>query len=285
MARAESGGGKARIVVPLWQALVLGVVCVGVGYWIGSSIHPKVSAAEPQVSMPPPTEDEGMPAQQRDEVRLRIERTTNYDAIVQIGHDMFDAGEVDLGIMAYEKALSIHDSDPNVWTDLGALYTDGRGDHAKAIECFRRALRIDPEHAKAHFNLGVATLREKADVEAAKREFAEYLRLAPNGDEAARAQRFLKSPGESLRQMAQSERGQGRFAEAERMFRAAIRIDPGDPEDWYWLGVVLIHQEKLNEGLDAWAKYEQQAPTGEKMDTVRQMRPNIQRAMQERNGG
>jgi tetratricopeptide (TPR) repeat protein len=290
MARAGSG----RIVAPLWQVLVIGVICLGVGCWIGRASVREAAVEIPETQAPP--SQAGLTAHDAEMLRQQIETTNDYATLVQIGHHLFDAAaeaqlaggdspEVRLGIAAYEKALSINGADPDLWTDLGALYSDRAGDQTRAVACFRKALAIDHGHAKAHFNLGIATLRGTGDFAAAKREFAEYVRLAPNGDEAGRAQRFLASSGETIREMVQSDRGQGRLEEAEHELRAAMKVDPGNSEDWYWLGVVLIHQEKLADGLKAWQEYEKRAPNGAKMATVRQMRPNIQGAMAQREGG
>jgi len=237
------------------------------------------------MTAPTQTETQGLTPQEKTALSKQIESSKDYASLVEIGHRMFDAGETDIGIAAYEKALSLDGSAPDIWTNLGALYSDGKGDQKKAGDCFRKALALDPKHAKAHFNLGVVLLRRDGDVQGAQKEFSEYMRLDPNGDKAADARSFADNPASALRDMAQSDRGQGRMDEAEREIRAAMKLDPKNPEDWYWLGAILLHAEKYKEGLEAWARYEKLAPNGAKMDTVRQMRPNIQRLLTKQGGG
>lgn len=53
-----------------------------------------------------------------------------------------------------------------------------KGDLEGAIAAYRTAIRLKPDLADAHYNLGVALIRTGRRVEAA-REFREYLRLTP----------------------------------------------------------------------------------------------------------
>jgi tetratricopeptide (TPR) repeat protein len=62
-----------------------------------------------------------------------------------------------------------------------ALWT--KGDLEGAIRSCREAIRIDPKHANAHFNLGVVLFAKK-DVEGAIRSFREAIRIAPKLGEA-----------------------------------------------------------------------------------------------------
>lgn len=47
------------------------------------------------------------------------------------------------------------------------------------LASYRKAIELEPEYAKAHFNLGLA-FQQKGDHEAAQREFAEAQHLDPN---------------------------------------------------------------------------------------------------------
>lgn len=58
------------------------------------------------------------------------------------------------------------------------------GDLDRAVEEYREALRLDPDHLGAHINLGNA-LRVKGDLDGAVEQYREALRVAPD-DETAR---------------------------------------------------------------------------------------------------
>ena len=60
----------------------------------------------------------------------------------------------------------------------------GKGDVAGAVTSFREAVRLAPENAEAHFQLGLALRKQGAGGEA-RRHFEEARRLAP----------YLEPPG------------------------------------------------------------------------------------------
>jgi Tfp pilus assembly protein PilF len=67
-------------------------------------------------------------------------------------------------------------------------------DFAKAAEHFAAAVAANPNHAEAHFMLGQAYLNQGKLAEAGK-EFETYMKIAPNGPNAAKA----KSNAEMLK--------------------------------------------------------------------------------------
>ena len=52
----------------------------------------------------------------------------------------------------YRQALAIKQT-PFVWVLL-AYVLDRRGQHHKAVNCLRKALKVDPDYEEAHYNLG-----------------------------------------------------------------------------------------------------------------------------------
>jgi Flp pilus assembly protein TadD len=55
----------------------------------------------------------------------------------------------------------------------------------QAIQQITRALELDPNHARAHTNLGLA-LRSRGDLKAARDQFIRALEISPNYAEARR---------------------------------------------------------------------------------------------------
>jgi len=68
-----------------------------------------------------------------------------------------------------------------------------QGQYAEAIGWFQMTLKIDPYRAIAHINLGDSQWK-MGDTEGAKKSFAKYLELAPNGPSAAHAKQMLTAP-------------------------------------------------------------------------------------------
>lgn len=52
----------------------------------------------------------------------------------------------------YQKAIDAGDSIADAYCNLGIIES-GKRQHTKAIDCFTRALKADPRHFEAHYNL------------------------------------------------------------------------------------------------------------------------------------
>jgi predicted O-linked N-acetylglucosamine transferase (SPINDLY family) len=106
-----------------------------------------------------------------------------------------------------------------------------------ALAACREAIRIAPEFAEAHVNLGLA-LRDAGLLDAAVASYREAIRVKPD---LAEAQSNL---GCALRE-------QGRLDEAVAACRDAIRIKPGYSEPYLNLGAALYAQGKFYDAASA----------------------------------
>jgi Flp pilus assembly protein TadD len=120
-------------------------------------------------------------------------------------------GDVEGAISSHREAIRLGPEHAQVHTNLGyALH--GKGDVEGAIRSWRQAIRIDPKHVQAHTNLGVALL-DKGDVEGAISSHREAIRLDPKHAKA--------HTGLGLALLAK-----GDVEGAIRSLREAIRLDP-----------------------------------------------------------
>lgn len=87
------------------------------------------------------------------------------------------AGRPDAAISQLERAVSYDSSLLKGFNLLGALYHD-RGDLESAMRCYREAIRIRPDYAMAHFNLGAAEWA-RGNYSRAAHHFAKADSLAP----------------------------------------------------------------------------------------------------------
>jgi tetratricopeptide (TPR) repeat protein len=111
--------------------------------------------------------------QQIEQLQAAVEKDPNNgDLLVQLGNAAYDAEDSRLAVDAYERAIKIRGEDPNVLTDLGVSYRN-LGDLDKAIAMFRRALKVDPSHWQAKFNMAVVIGVDKGDAARAKVLLAE----------------------------------------------------------------------------------------------------------------
>ena len=104
-----------------------------------------------------------------------------------------------------------------------------------AIAEYRTALRLKPDHALHHSNLGHA-LREQGKLHDATADYRAAVRLAPD-DAACR-----NDLGNALRQ-------QAKFEEGVAELRAALRLKPDFADAHSNLGLALLAQGKLDEAV------------------------------------
>ncbi len=103
----------------------------------------------------------------------------NLKAWVMLGNLYFDTNQNEEAVKAYEEALRLNPSDPNVRTDMGiCLRRLGRID--EAIEAFRVASSYQPDHYQSRYNLGLTLLHDKNDLQGALRVWEELLEKVPS---------------------------------------------------------------------------------------------------------
>lgn len=71
------------------------------------------------------------------------------------GNFLGQNGFLQLALIYYGTALSVDDQDPLLWLNIGTLHRK-TGDLDRAAGAYTRALRLDPNNAFAHYNLGAA---------------------------------------------------------------------------------------------------------------------------------
>ena len=103
------------------------------------------------------------------------------------------------GVAADGHAVTFHlrkDGEAS-WLSLSA---SGEGDakakadaiNAKAVEEYRKAIEINPNHPYAHRKLGVTLLFDLKDKTGAAKEFEKYLELSPFAQDASQIRQTLK---------------------------------------------------------------------------------------------
>jgi tetratricopeptide (TPR) repeat protein len=114
-----------------------------------------------------------------------------------------------------------------------AFYLDG--DYAKAIECYKETIRLKPNSAEAHFNLGLA-YGKIGDKENEIKNYKEAIRLKPNLAEAYCNLGFIY-------------RDLGNSKEAIESFKEAIRIKPDYNKARGNLGLVYVETGDIENAI------------------------------------
>lgn len=131
-----------------------------------------------------------------------------------------------------DRAIALEDTNPVLFTTRATVYRV-LGNLIEAASSYRQALRLAPNEAQTHYNLGL-TLVALTDLAEATDCFRQAIRLNPNFAEA------YYNLGLVLEQ-------QGAETEAETAYRTAIRVDPGYVAAWHNLGRLLAQQQRFDE--------------------------------------
>jgi Tfp pilus assembly protein PilF len=142
-------------------------------------------------------------------------------------------------LRAYQAAIRIRPDYADVHYNLGTVLARlGRTD--QAVAAYREALRHDPQHESARFNLANALAGRGAVAES----IAEYRRLLELYPQHAKA---LVNLGISLA-------GRGEMEAAVACFRRAAEADPEFADAHYNLGIALLQLGQLDEAIEAFRR-------------------------------
>jgi protein O-mannosyl-transferase len=150
-----------------------------------------------------------------------------------LGNAFLHTGELSDAIASYQEGRRLAD-DPNIELNLGiALARAGRV--AEAAPAYARALKLDPDFAKALYYLGNALLQLGRPDEAIA-SYERYLRLKPDNPDACY-------------RLATALVGAGRAQEAIAWYENALRLRSGFPEAQNDLAVALTQSGRVQEAL------------------------------------
>ena len=122
-------------------------------------------------------------------------------------------------------------------------------DYGSAVEHYKEALRMDPEHADCHQNLGLA-LKNEGKLDAALMELRSALKLSDGGDVNAHY-----NLGNTLVSKANVLEGEARgkaLSEAIEHYKEAAALSPDDPDIKTNLAITYA---KMGNGVEAVAHY------------------------------
>jgi len=97
------------------------------------------------------------------------------DIALQLALCLHKLGELAAARAELEPILASNATSANLWFAYGLICQDSR-DPVAAITAYRRTLRLSPELAEAHVNLGIC-LQQTGDIAAARESFGRAMRL------------------------------------------------------------------------------------------------------------
>ena len=160
------------------MALVIGLL---VGLLISRSGHQKASSSSGQGG------GSAVAVNYQQNINMLKEMVSNdpknRGAWVQLGNNYFDSDQPMLAVDAYNKALALAPDDPAVLTDQGVMFRR-LGWYDKAVENFKRAIKVDPTFKQSLYNMGVVYRYDLKNFAKAKQVWERFLKLDPNGPSA-----------------------------------------------------------------------------------------------------
>jgi tetratricopeptide (TPR) repeat protein len=179
-------------------AFAVSGVCFGLlaGWVIGSqqgravtppSVAPPV-ADESAGGAPPPAALDAARAAALE--RQATAEPANASVRTELGRLYLDARQFDRAIDWYDAALKINPKDANALSELALAYSS-TNQVDRALEHLDRALAADPKSVKAWFYQGIVRAVGKDDLQGAAESWQRVIAIAPNSEEARRAQQGL----------------------------------------------------------------------------------------------
>jgi cytochrome c-type biogenesis protein CcmH/NrfG len=171
------------------NVILLIIVALLVGFVIGAIAGIKFSSKE---SPRPVAETDGAAPENPKIVsnedlshlqNILKEDSDNLKALISLGNLYFDSNEPQKAIDMYRRALKIDPANADVRTDMATMYRNLK-DYDKAVKELREAASHNPKHANSRFNLGVVLLHDKKDYKGAITAWEEFLKVEPAGERA-----------------------------------------------------------------------------------------------------
>ena len=140
------------------------------------------------VAPPAPNAAGGAPpvmAEVRD-LEARLEKDPkDTEALLRLANLNFDIQRWPRATELYQRFLALRPADPDVLTDLG-ITQRAQGQFDRALESFRAAQKIAPDHWQARFNEIVVLAFDRRDFAAAEKALAELEKRSPGNADVAR---------------------------------------------------------------------------------------------------
>ena len=145
-------------------------------------------------------------------------------------------GDADGAIECWQKAVELNPDYFQAWYDLGNAYYSGRNDFDSAYKYWQKALELKPDDNDVLYNLGNA-YRERGEFDKAIDIYKKVIGKNPKDHEA-------------WNNMANAYSGKGEIKSAIECWEKALEIKPDKVETWYNLGVIYFKLEEFDKSIE-----------------------------------
>jgi tetratricopeptide (TPR) repeat protein len=182
-----------------WKVIVgfLGLLLILV---VGVELFSKKEQApvQEQAAVPPMQTANIQLAGQISEMEKQVAANpADMQTLLKLANMSHDGRFFDKAITYYKRYLEKNVKDANARVDLGICYFEN-GDSEEALKQMQTALKYDPKHLQAHFNLGIVNLKARR-IQEANDWFKKTIALAPpNSEIGQQAKQFLEQHSSPL---------------------------------------------------------------------------------------
>lgn len=188
---------------------------------------------------------------QAEQAKKRKEMEGEIKAVFEEGKMLADAGDHAQAIEAFKKALEMAPDEPVIFAAIAKAQSD-LGQNEEALVSYQKAIENDSYNPDLHMNLGVV-LNALGRVEEAREAFKKSAELNP-----ANAAQTYYNLGATLV-------NSGDTLGAIEAFKQSLSSDPNYAESYYQLGICLSGDEDSGPAIEALKKY---VEIGQRTDQV-----------------
>ncbi len=159
----------------------------------------------------------------------------NVSAIHLLGTCYYRMGEAEQTLIHYQKAIHLEEMFARAWISLGEFFLRDEGGYAKALQCFSRAVSINPHNYDAYFFL-IDYYIEERQFELGLAEAHRILHLKPGDHIQAEAHNYI----------GYMQFKQGQYEEAETSYKRALDLDDQFASPCQNLGLLHLSRKEID---------------------------------------
>ena len=173
--------------------------------------------------------------------RININPQTAKDWFIK-GYAAHKNNNYDAAIECYNKAIELDPNNAKAYNNLGLAYRVGKKDYDKAIDYYNNAIELDHNYAAAYNNLGVAYRVGRKDYDKAIECYNKAIELNPN---YAKAYNNLGLAYKA---------GKKDYDKAIECYNKAIELNPNYAKAYNNLGAAYARQGNLEKAAEYYKK-------------------------------
>ena len=150
------------------------------------------------------------------------------------GISAFNDKDYVMAILCFKKAIELNPEYARAYNGLGVIYKN-QGDYSTANKYYKKALELDPEDIRIYNNLGIL-YEDQGDYSMAKKYYEKVIELDPE-DASAYCNLGIVNYK------------QGNYTDAIKWYKRAIEIDPNYSGAYNNLGIVYTDQENYADAI------------------------------------